>query len=394
MQQFSPWIAGFPGLIWSIDIPRSRLRVFNRWSIPGLDVPRLLKDARYRKKAVRREDYSLLMEFWDMLTARRPAAVTFRLTDGDGGPYILQGWPGENDNVYYGFIKEAFLPAPYSADGRPGTCQMDIGGIGYPVFALDVPTRSLLIINDAARSLFAAASREPNALSLADIAPGDLAEKLLNAGVKALNGDAWAGTLTFSNAQGGLFSAKVRLTPCGGAGEGRVVRVALLNIPKNRKNTALHVSEEHAENPPRPLREGLEAFFASYAEELDGLLFSDIQSHKGQVVVYGAGPAFRELRWGAEHDYEGTIAQDIERFGLRSLTVEDTLDSIKSIDWVLFAPHGIRSYFAKPFYAEQGLHAILILASSRPGSFGADAESRFASLMEPFEKLISAWRKG
>lgn len=72
MQQFSPWIAGFPGLIWSIDIPHSRLKVFNRWSIPGLDVPRLLKDARYRKKAVRREDHALLMEFWDMLTARRP----------------------------------------------------------------------------------------------------------------------------------------------------------------------------------------------------------------------------------------------------------------------------------------------------------------------------------
>ena len=52
--------------------------------------------------------------------------------------------------------------------------------------------------------------------------------------------------------------------------------------------------------------------------------------------------------------------------------MEDTLDSIKSIDWVLFAPHGIRSYFAKPFYTEQGLHAILILASLRPGSFGAD----------------------
>ena len=61
---------------------------------------------------------------------------------------------------------------------------------------------------------------------------------------------------------------------------------------------------------------------------------------------------------------------------------------------VLFAPHGIRSYFAKPFYTEQGLHAILILASLRPGSFGADAETRFASLMGPFERLIGAWRKG
>ena len=84
--------------------------------------------------------------------------------------------------------------------------------------------------------------------------------------------------------------------------------------------------------------------------------------------MYGAGPAFRELRWGAEHAYEGTIAQDIERFGLRSLTVEDTLDSIKSIDWVLFAPHGIRSYFAKPFYTEQRLMPLKQLWSWEAGT--------------------------
>ena len=301
MQQFSPWIAGFPGLIWSIDIPPfPASRVFNRWSIPGLDVPRLLKDARYRKKAVRREDHALLMEFWDMLTARRPAAVTFRLTNGNG-TYILQGWPGENDTLYYGFLKEAFLPAAYAADGRPGTCQMDIGGIGYPVFALDIPTRGLLIINDAARSLFAAASRDPNTLGLADIAPGGLAEKLLEAGNKALANDAWAGTLTFSNAQRGLFSAKVRLTPCGGAGEGRVVRVALLNIPENRKSAACPPSEEDAQIAPRPLREGLESLFAPYAGELDGLLFFRHPVPQGAGRRVRRGPRLPRAALGARN---------------------------------------------------------------------------------------------
>lgn len=360
--------------------PHSRLKVFNRWAaIPGLDVPRLLKDARYRKKAVRREDYALLMEFWDMLTARRPAAVTFRLTSGqrDVHPARLAG---ENDTLYYGFLKEAFLPAAYSADGRPGTCQMDIGGIGYPVFALDIPTRGLLIINDAARSLFAAASRDPNTLSLADIAPGGLAEKLLEAGNKALANDAWAGTLTFSNAQRGLFSAKVRLTPCGGAGEGRVVRVALLNIPENRKSAACPPSEEDAQTAPRPLREGLESLSPLRRRAGRPPFFLTSSPTRGRSSCTARAPPSASCAGGRKHAYEGTIAQDIERFGLRSLTVEDTLDSIKSIDWVLFAPHGIRSYFAKPFYTEQGLHAILILASLRPGSFGADAETRFASL--------------
>ncbi len=389
MQQLSHWIAGFPGLIWSIDIPRSRLHVFNEWSIPGLDVPRLLKDARYRKKAVRREDYSLLMEFWDMLAARRPAAVTFRLTRGDGGPYILQGWPGEHGDVYDGFLKEAFLPAAYAADGLAGTCQMDIGGIGYPVFALDLPTQNLLIVNDAARALFAS-PHDPDGLTLARIAPDDLSAPLLLAAHKALGDDVWAGTLAFSNAQRRKFSAKVRLTPCGGAGKGRVVRVALLNIPET-PDSATPPPPAPPEAIP-PLREGLESLFQAHAADMDGLLFSDIQSHRGQVVVYGAGPAFRKLKWGAEHAYEGTIAQDIERFGLRSLTVEDTLDSIKSIDWVLFAPHGVRSYFALPFYGEQGLHAVLICASLRPAAFGADAGERFSALAGPFERLIAAWR--
>ena len=108
--------------------------------------------------------------------------------------------------------------------------------------------------------------------------------------------------------------------------------------------------------------------------------------------MYGVGPAFRSLAWGAEHAYEGTIAQDIERFGLTSLTVEDTLDSIKSIDWVLFTPQGIRSYFARPFYGSSGLHAVLILASRRPGAFDAGAERRFDSLYAPFEEVVSAWR--
>lgn len=255
---------------------------------------------------------------------------------------------------------------------------MDIGGIGYPVFALDIPTRGLLT-QRRGRSLFAAASRDPNTLGLADIAPGGLAEKLLEAGNKALANDAWAGTLTFSNAQRGLFSAKVRLTPCGGAGEGRVVRVALLNIPENRKSAACPPSEEDAQTAPRPLREGLESLFAPYAGELDGLLFSDIQSHKGQVVVYGAGPALPRAALG-----RGTRLRRHHRTGHRTLRPalahrggyagQHQVHRLGAVR----PPRGIRSYFAKPFYTEQGLHAILILASIRPGSFGADAETRFA----------------
>lgn len=131
MQQFSPWIAGFPGLIWSIDIPHSRLKVFNRWSIPGLDVPRLLKDARYRKKAVRREDHALLMEFWDMLTARRPAAVTFRLTNGNG-TYILQGWPAKTTRFITGSSRKPSSRRRIRRTGGPGPARWTSAASAIP----------------------------------------------------------------------------------------------------------------------------------------------------------------------------------------------------------------------------------------------------------------------
>lgn len=120
-------------------------------------------------------------------------------------------------------------------------------------------------------------------------------------------------------------------------------------------------------------------------------MFSDIQSARGKVEVYGVGRLFASLEWGAAHAYEGTIAQDIERFSLESLIVEDTLDSIKSIDWAMFIPCGVRSYFAKPFYSAEGLHAVLIFAFSRP-SPGGISEVSFRHLYEPFARLVAGWR--
>ena len=71
--------------------------------------------------------------------------------------------------------------------------------------------------------------------------------------------------------------------------------------------------------------------------------------------------------------------------------VEDTLDSIKSIDWAVFIPCGVRSYFAKPFYSAQGLHAVLIFAFDAPAP-GAFSDVRFRPLYEPFARLVARWR--
>ena len=389
MARFLQWRKGFPGLLWSICQRESRLEVFTRWRGAGFDAPQLLKNATFRKQAVIEQDYPLLVEFWDMIHAGRPAAAIFRLKYDDGRtPLILQGWPEPEQDVYSGFLKEAFLPGGYNSACYNAQLQMRVGDADYPVFTVDLKKQKLCDVNTAAQLFFWGEEQAERALVLEDVVPPSAMKVFLRAMEKAVERDAWSGKLLLGNAERGLFSAHVRLTLWGEPGK-EVVRAALVKVDakpvKLEDDGALALCTGD-------LRPALEKLHGLCKPEVDGLLLSHIQMGNGRVAVYGVGPVFDSLEWGTLHAYEGTIAQDIQRYSLSSLIVEDTLDSVKSIDWALFAPQGVRSYFAKPFYAEHGLHAVLILASKRPRTFGADAEALYADVSAAFGQIMLRWR--
>ena len=389
MARFLQWRKGFPGLLWSICQRESRLEVFTRWRGAGFDAPQLLKNAAFRKQAVMEQDYPLLVEFWDMIHAGRPAAAIFRLKYDDGRtPLILQGWPEPEQDVYSGFLKEAFLPGGYNSACYNAQLQMRVGDADYPVFTVDLKKQKLCDVNTAAQMLFWGEEQAERVLVLKDVVPPSAMRVFLTAMEKAVERDAWSGKLLLGNAERGLFSAHVRLTLWGEPGK-EVVRAALVKVDakpvKLEDDGALALCTGD-------LRPALEELHGLCKPEVDGLMLSHIQMGSGRVAVYGVGPVFEGLEWGTLHAYEGTIAQDIERYSLSSLIVEDTLDSVKSIDWALFAPLGVRSYFAKPFYAEHGLHAVLILASKRQRAFGADAETLYADVSAAFGQIMLRWR--
>ncbi len=398
MQDLLQWISSVPGMAWQIELPRSRMSVINDWTHPllGKDTARLIKDSRFRKSVIRDEDLPLLAEFQEMMTANLPGAVIFRLKDEPDAPLLLQGWPvPENPGMYCGLMKYACLPRHYTAGNEPHGCQMSMTQAEHPVLVLDTRTRALLACNEAAMRRFCPGQTHAAPPPLASLAPGEYGKHLLLAAQKALEDDIWAGTLAFAAEDGRTFSAKVRLAPCGANKEDGMVRIALLDAP--RSNTPdLRLDAAWPGMPQstaeETLRKGLKHIFDASPIPIDGLMFSDIQSPAGKVEVYGIGRCFEGMAWGAPHAYEGTIAQDIERFGLAFLSVEDTLDSIKSIDWVLFIPQGIRSYFALPFFNARGLHAVLILACKKPRAFSPNAEALTAPLRAPFERLIAQWR--
>lgn len=387
---FSLWASGFPGLLWEIEHRRSRIRLLNDWTLPSLgeNTSRLLKDVQFRRRVVMKSDHTLLVEFWEMVTSRQPAMVTFRLNASSQQSYLLQGWPDpHNAEKYFGMLKDSVLPATFVANGAAGTCQLALGRAQYPVLVLSLDDRKIVTCNEAAQVLFDGAARGGGEFMLEDIAPGEMGETLLRVSRKALDEEIWAGTLMLRSGTGSILGSKVRISPCSTGTD--IVRIALLNIPETPASCALSPFVEPGQMP-LSLREGLEKLLAR-CPEVEGLMFSDIQSVRGMVEVYGVGRLFSSLAWGASHAYEGTIAQDIERFSLDALIVEDTLDSIKSIDWAMFIPCGVRSYFAKPFYSSEGLHAVLIFAFSTP-SPGGVSDASFRSLYKPFVRLVAHWR--
>lgn len=164
MSRFLQWRKAFPGLLWSICQRESRLEVFTRWRDAGFDAQQFLKNAAFRKQAVIEQDYPLLVEFWDMIHAGRPAAAIFRLKyENVRNPLILQGWP-ESRDVYSGFLKEAFLPGGYTSACYDAQLQMRVGDADYPVFTVDLKKQKLGDANSAARVLFGGEEQAERAL--------------------------------------------------------------------------------------------------------------------------------------------------------------------------------------------------------------------------------------
>jgi hypothetical protein len=124
----------------------------------------------------------------------------------------------------------------------------------------------------------------------------------------------------------------------------------------------------------------------------DSVLYSHISSSRDIVIVWGVGEPFRNLGEGARFPYEGTIAENIDTYHLPYLIVENTLESIKPIDWALFIPSGVQSYLAVPFYEEGILKTVLIFCSRKAHAFQESHYRLYTCLYESFAEFLPEWR--
>ena len=414
--ELAGYLAWFPALLWRVELAKSRIEFLNehRLAVLGDNTFLFMQNAEYRRQVVLPEDDHLLTAFSATMKDGAAGAVAFRVRRPGGEQRWLKlaGWPQEGDPRFYqGYL----LDVTETARTIQGITEKDaelsvmIELADHPVLLVDYDTRRMVAQNAPAVDLFGHSADEFRRLAFADLTHRGMTNTVRRVWEELIFEKKWAGKLSFVRRSHATFTAEagIRLLTCH---DRRFVRISLTHVEAGEPAAASRAGlAAHRPAPAADHARLLEERLAGVTDmagilhvflenqpprcRFDAILFSDIQARKNRVVVHGAGAAFASLAAGEVYSYEGTIAQQIELFRLDHLIVDDTLESIKAIDWALFIPKGIRSYFAKPFYARGVLRTVMILCSTAPRGFHAEHLDNYALLFRPFRRAVDAWRQ-
>ncbi|PKN41525.1 MAG: hypothetical protein CVU60_10935 [Deltaproteobacteria bacterium HGW-Deltaproteobacteria-18] len=402
----------FPALLWRIEIAKSRIEFLNNNYIVsnGLDGKLLLKNIRYQQDVVVPEDAYLIGAFMESVKKGKTAATIFRARCAENRIAWLKITGATNTwdpRYYYGFLLNVTdtVEQIKAIMDKDVNIQSLIDDTDNAALVLDYDSRKVLCVNAAACDLFELNRGELLGLTLSDLFRESMKTAVENMLEQVLLLRKWNGKLDFyQSGKRSYFTSEtvVRHMSCGGK---RLLRVKFVNpkISRERSRPRRLFSDDSRRlrliQDLVLVRDDIEAIMrvafdsALASEKYDVIMFSDVHVRKNQVYVYYAGNQPMPLEQGHRFAYSGTIAEDISRFQLSHLTVDDTQESIKPIDWALFVPQGIRSYLAKPFFSRGALRTVLIVCSRRPHTFSGVTVGDFEDLLEPINEAVKMWRQ-
>jgi len=404
------FINDFPALLWRIEIRKARIEFLNKNVnvAPGIDGTLFLKNITYRNANLLSEDQHLLDTFMEMVKEGKTAATVFRVKNrNDRISWLkLTGAVNRQDPAYYyGYL----LNVDDTVTVIKGVLDMDlelklmIEDIDNPVLLFGFGQQDLICANPNAREIFGIREADFRKLSLdsfyCDSSHQDLTEALKRLPLTRK----WNGKLTFASVNGKKKVQAAAIVRYMVHKDHRIIRISLQNPQSSSASRAL-VSDVTKKDIQRlkskisglvDINEIMAACLKSalVAGQYEGILFSDVYVRKNLVTVYGAGDPFAGMQQAESFSYKGTIAEDINRYALDCLVVDDTQDSIKPIDWALFVPRGIRSYFAMPFYSRGVLRTVLILCSTEPARFAVKGPEAFQDMLGIINEAVRAWRR-
>lgn len=410
---FPGLLESFPALIWRIEIAKWRIEFLNNFQLKGLgeNTKLFLKNDSFRRELIIDEDQHKMDFFSERMRSGITSFVLFRIMLDQEVVWLkLSGWAAPMDPLYYyGFLQEVTKEVESARSMFQNDMEqyISIDNVDYPALLVDYEKLKVIAVNEAGKTLFGYSTNEVRDLKFARLYPQEITASIQRVIENILFDRKWSGRLSFIRkgmeqinafADCHLISFKGR----------NIIRLGLTSIEikhsgnkpeegRIRKKSFIAFEQMLSVKlkAKSDIMEILDIFMNNQPPEckFDGIIFSDIHSRKNKVFVYCAGAPFSGMEPGEMFSYQGTIAQQIEHFKLEHLIVDDTMESIKAIDWALFIPKGIRSYFAKPFYSRKTLKAVMILCSCKSKSFSTECLENYSLLFKPFKKSIDAWRK-
>ncbi len=413
-------ISNLPALLWRVDIIKNKIEYLNRYVIPGLgeNPGLLLQNIDFSEKVILQEDFSFFEEFIKSMREGRTAATVFRVHGEDNSVRwikLIGTSDRYNPQHFIGFMLDVSETAGIVRQIIEQESEMEamIEFVSNPVLLVEPLDWSIVAFNKAAQDLFDIRTDKIGKTSLTDLYPSSFRQQVERIREDILFQKKWEGRLFFQRRNKSLFMGNVSIRVLFLKGR-QLIRLSVYEI---ETNTGL--IEELAASKRRDLvtRDPEKERFSKYLlkkiakknnmveilgtflenqekiARIDGIIYSDVHAKKNQVYIETVGAPFATLDEGHIFPFEGTIAENIERFKLDYLIVEDTFESIKAIDWALFIPHGIRSYFAKPFYERSVIRSVLILCSTERKGFSPEYIENYAILYESFLRGLKNCRK-
>ena len=411
-------LRGLPALLFRIELAKNRVEYLNDFQLETLGEKTflLLKNPHFSQEIIFEEDYPIYEAYIRSVHGADNSSAVFRVNNPDGTFSWLKlfGSPNAFDPGFYLGMLVDITPDMTMIEQmkeREAEQQTMLDMLDNPVVLVDITDKNIISHNSAAHELFGYSIDEFRKLKLSDLYHHGFKSEMIKIFEDIIFDKKWEGKILFRRKNQSRFWGKATLRSLK-IKEKRLLRISVYGVdsadisrqasgnrtvvtdlPDSKKQYVKMLLSKV--EPISDIKNSLELFLKNPfdSEEFDGIIYSDILVKKGQVIVYGVGAPFKNLSFGLSFSYEGTIAENIEQYKLDHLIVDDTMSSIKAIDWALFIPYGIRSYFAKPFYERNVLRSVLILCSKKPNVFSEDKLDDYALLDEPFIKGLKSWRK-
>lgn len=411
-------LRGLPALLFRIELVKNRVEYLNNFQLEVLGEKTflLLKNKNFSREIIFEEDYHIYESYIRSIHDSRNTSAIFRVKNNNGSFNWLKlfGSPNAYDEGFYLGMMVDITPNVAmikQMDEEEEEQQAMLEMLDNPVVLVDITDKSIVSHNIAAHELFGYSMDNFRKLKLSDLYHPSFKGEMTKIFEDIIFDKKWEGKILFCRKNQTRFLGKTTLRSLKIKGK-RLLRISvyavdsadlknqsgilgnnMASLPKSKQQYVQNLCSKVEQLSD--IKKTLELFLKSPFdnEEFDGIIYSDILIKKGQIIVFGAGKAFKNLPFGDTFSYDGTIAENIEQYKLDHLIVDDTMSSIKAIDWALFIPYGIRSYFAKPFYERNMLRSVLILCSKKTNVFSEEKIADYALLDEPFIKGLKNWRK-